>query len=360
MATTPTPSKDDVRYWQGRVFKHDRPVQGYLDTAYSVRIAWGGRRVQFALGTASKAEAAERARAIYRAVKARGWNAALAEWKSGSAAAAAAAKVPAPTIGEFLAAVKALHASKARTLEGYAGALRTIAAWCANLPPGGRGGSATVHRRWRESVETLKLSILTPGKIQQWREAFLARAGDDPVRQRRARVSANTFLREARSLFSPRYLEGLGETICLPDPLPFAGVKLGPRVRSRYQGGFDVAALVQAATVELAEKEPEMFKVFTLALCGGLRRNEIDKLEWRAFNWSSGTVNVAPTAFFRVKSEAAIRTVGLPPEVLARFRGGPRKCRSGPRSIGHEDIATTAGSYLEAKEQPVVQLGHLF
>ena len=71
----------------------------------------------------------------------------------------------------------------------------------------------------------MKLALLTPARIQKWREAFLVRAGNDPVRQRAARVSVNTFLRGARSLFSPKYTTGL-ETISLPATLPFAGVKV--------------------------------------------------------------------------------------------------------------------------------------
>jgi hypothetical protein len=38
---------------------------------------------------------------------------------------------------------------------------------------------------------------------------------------------------------------------------------------------------------ELAAGEPECFKAFVLAVMAGLRRNEIDKLEWARFNWSA-------------------------------------------------------------------------
>ena len=47
-------------------------------------------------------------------------------------------------------------------------------------------------------------------------------------------------------------------------------------------------ALVRAAVDELAEREPECFKAFVLAVMAGLRRNEIDKLEWARFNWAAG------------------------------------------------------------------------
>jgi integrase len=227
-------------------------------------------------------------------------------------------------------------------------------------------------------------------------------------------------MREARSLFSPKYLERL-ERVCLPDPLPFNGIKLERRSMPRYQSNFDVLELVKAATLELAESEPEQFKVFVLAVMAGLRRNEIDKLEWSRFNWSTRTINVAPTEFFRTKSEDSTRSVWIPPEMLEVFRGYRAKalgrfviespvrpvtdkhydhyrCQmtfdklitwlrakgvggekplhtlrkefgsliaarfgiyAAKQMLGHADITTTAAHYLEAKEKPMSALGHL-
>ena len=63
----------------------------------------------------------------------------------------------------------------------------------------------------------------------------------------------------------------------------------------------------------------------------GLRRNEIDKLEWSRFNWAAGMINVTPTEFFRTKSEDSARSVWMPPEMLEIFRrlqhkGDPAVC----------------------------------
>jgi hypothetical protein len=182
-------------------------------------------------------------------------------------------------VGQFLTELVKLHASRAATIGAYAGSLRKIAADIAGIPSGGKGGKPENHALWRTKVEALKLSLLTPGKIQKWREDFVVRAGTDPVKIRSTRVSVNTFLREARSLFSPRYIEKL-DTIVLPDLLPFSGIKLEKRSMPRYQSGFNVSTLVQAACDELAVSQPEQFKVFVLAVMSSLRRNEIDKLEW--------------------------------------------------------------------------------
>jgi integrase len=416
MATSSLP-KNDVRYWLTRLFK-ERRGSGYRDAGYSVRLAAGGRRERFQLGTASKYAAADKARAIYRSLATRGWGPTLAEFKAQGTPAAPPA--PEPTIGAFLAELRALHASKVRTLDAYAGSLRRIAAEIAGLPPGGRGGSAEAHRLWREKVDALKLSILTAPAVARWREAFLARAGDDPRRQRSARVSVNTFLRESRSLFSPRHLEGL-TSVVLPTPPPLAGLKLEKRTSARYQSGFDVLQLVKAASDELAEREPEMFKAFLLAVYAGLRRGEVDKLEWSQLNWQAGTVNVRATEFFKPKSEDGTRVVWLPAEALACFRGFAARATGrfvlesdvkpalGKRFdhyrasrtfaklvawlrghgvegekplhalrkeygsiisqsyglvaakilLGHRDVSTTASHYLEVKGQPTVGLGHL-
>ena len=207
---TQSHSKNVASYWQERLFKEER--QGHTDSNYSVRIAHGGRRERFQLGTASKHEAAAKARTIYQVLVANGWDAALARFKMTKAP----QKIDV-TIGEFLSEIQALHASRARTIENYAGSLRMIAASIAGLPEGIRGGSPEGRRIRREQIDAFKLSILTPSKIQKWKEAFLARAGSDPVKQRSARVSVNSFIRQARSLFSPKHLEAVGNN-ALPDP----------------------------------------------------------------------------------------------------------------------------------------------
>jgi len=171
---------------------------------------------------------------------------------------------------------------------------------------------------WRRAVESTKLGELTPAKIQQWKLSFVASAGDDPVRQRSARISANSFLRRAKSLFAPDLMKQL-EKVSFPNPLPFDGVELYKRASMRYQGGFDVFGLIGAAKKELAERAPEQFKVFLLAVMAGLRRREIDTLEWSAFQWERGTIRIEPTKWFHPKSEDSIGDVEIDPELVEVF-----------------------------------------
>ena len=60
----------------------------------------------------------------------------------------------------------------------------------------------------------------------------------------------------------------------------------------RYQSNFDVLELVRAASTSWRKSRPEEFKAFVLAVMAGLRRNEIDKLEWSRFNWAAGTLTL--------------------------------------------------------------------
>ena len=423
MTTLLSSAKSDVRYWAKRVYRHKRVTRGqiFIDKHYSVSLAHDRRREQFALATSNKLEAANKARAIYRVLVAHGWEAALEEFKNKAGSDAPAASSSASngdvTIGEFLCELRALHASRAATIDDYATSLRRVAASIAGIPSGGRGGSADTHRKWRERVDVCKLSILTTANIQKWREQFIVNAGSDPVKQRAARVSANTFLREARSLFSSRYLDGL--ELGLPETLGFRGVKLERRAMPRYQSSFDVFELVRAATDELATSDPEQFKAFVLAVCAGLRRAEIDKLEWARFNWGASAINVTATEFFRTKSEDSQRSVWIAPEVLQIFKGYRERAgasrfvlestvqpttgkayahyrcaqtfdkliawlrskgvsgekplhalrkefgsliaqkfgiSAAKEMLGHADITTTASHYLESKEKPVLSL----
>jgi hypothetical protein len=50
----------------------------------------------------------------------------------------------------------------------------------------------------------------------------------------------------------------------LPDPLPFAGVKVEYVRVPRYRSSFDMAALLESAREELATSEPEQYKIFLL------------------------------------------------------------------------------------------------
>jgi len=119
---------------------------------------------------------------------------------------------------DFLEELKEKSDLKPKTLEGYAVALRKIVADLTGQGPP-LGGAPGRHAAWRQAVESTKLTELTPAKIQHWKLSFVAKAGDDPVGQRSARISANSFLRRAKALFAPHMTKQM-KRVSLPNPLP--------------------------------------------------------------------------------------------------------------------------------------------
>jgi integrase len=312
-------SKTDLRYWRERVFKpiYTRAGRRHTSPNWACYIQFRGDRRKWSLGTPNREAAAARARDVYLLLQTGGWDAATQRYRP-----ALTTRKQNVTIGEFLGAVKdAAGPSKAKTIEEYCIAFRGIIAAVFGIPSGKekydhrRGG----HAKWITQIHSIKLSVVTPAKVQAWKHSFLARAKRDPLSQRRAKVSLNSLLRQARCLFSPKILRQLA--IELPDPLPFAGITFEPRQSLKYRSNFDVAELIDKARGDLAESDPEAYKIFLLASMAGLRRNEIDLLEWSSFRWDAGEIRIEPTSHFRPKSEESIADIAVDPELLEVFRG---------------------------------------
>jgi integrase len=318
--------KTDVRYWNSKLFKpwYTRDGQRFELDTYAIKIQTRGRRETFNLGTPNKAAAAARAREIYLFLAANGWDATKEKFKPKSEV---ALKTHA-TVGQFLAELKAKADLKPKTLESYAIAFRKILSDAFKVDAGTeRFDYRTAGRdRWIEKVHAIRLADVTPGRIVEWKRAFLARAGASPIKQRTARISVNSFLRRAKSLFAPKVLKHI-EAVKLPSPLPFEGVDFEKRQSMRYRSGFDVEKLIGKAQAELAGAWPEQFKIFLLATFAGLRRGEIDLLEWSSFRWESGLIRIEATKWFHPKSEDSLGDVELDPEVLELFRAFHRKTK---------------------------------
>jgi hypothetical protein len=99
--------------------------------------------------------------------------------------------------------------------------------------------------KWLTKVHGVKLEDVTPAKVEEWKRSFLARAGGDPPALRRARISVNSMLRRARSLFSAKRIRQV--QLSLPSPLPFDGMQFEPRKSMKYRSEIDVAKLIKAA-----------------------------------------------------------------------------------------------------------------
>ena len=308
-------SKTNLDYWLERVCKptYARDGQTFESPNWAVEIQHRGKRHKWSLHTANKAAAAARAKEIYLFVAANGWGKTFEKFRP-----ELAAKKPNVTVGEFLDEVRATADVSAQTIADYARALRKIVADLTGLDDtlekyDYRTGG---YQSWLAQVEAVKLAWITPQRVQVWKRAFLAKAEPDPLSQRQAKVSVNSFLRRARSLFSRKITHHL--RVELPDPLPFSDVSFEPRQSLKYRSSIDVQKLITCAKAELSESEPECYKIFLLAVMVGLRRGEIDLLEWGSFR--RDTVRIEPTEYFSPKSEDSIGEIPVDPELLEIFR----------------------------------------
>jgi integrase len=291
--------KTDLRYWEQKV-----AFQTPASRTYSVQIQVARRRSWLSLGTANKAQAAIEARKLYVQLKANGWKETMQRRKPQQEL---AARKIGTTIREFVDAVRENTSLLPKTLEAYAQSLRKIASDIAGL-----GGS---RNAW-----DVKLASLTSEKIGLWRTQFIRRAAN-PLKEKSARVSANSFILQARALFSKEALARVRDVVEIPEPVPFSGIKVERMRVARYRATFDFATLIESARSELAEREPEQFKIFLLAAMAGMRRNEIDKLPWSAFRFDEGLIRIEATEHFRAKSQSSEGDVLVDPELIEIFRG---------------------------------------
>ena len=311
--------KTDVRYWTEKIFHRTRDGGG--DTHWTAQIQFVGRREQFALGTANKAVAAAKARDIYISLHAHGWDQTLAQYKPKP-------EQPKPdksTVGDLVREVAASTSYRVTTFAVYCGALRRIVAEIAKIEgaasrfaPNGAG-----NRAWRERVDATPLSMLTVDSIQRWKLDFINRHKNSPAKHSHAVNTVNAHVRNARSMFSTKALAFAGKRLALPEPLPFAGVKLeSRRATTRYASRIDPAALIVAAKAELDDvpERQEQFKIFCMALLCGLRKREIDTLLWKSVDLDKGVIRIERTEYFQPKSEESAGEVDMAPELVDLFR----------------------------------------
>jgi hypothetical protein len=306
-----------LRYWEDAIFQRREGGNWW------VQIQHDGRRERLSLATPVKNAAAVRARDIYQSLLVKGWDETLAELRPRST------PVSEATIGDLLDELKVKADLKPRTLEGYAKELRKIVSDIFELGHGDdkcdyRGGG---FQSWINKVHAVKLAELTPERVQAWKRGFLAKAGDDPMKQRAAKTSVNSFMRRAKSLFAPKTVKHL-TTVRLPTPLPFEGISFEPRQSILYRSSFDAATVLQAAHDELVQKDPAAFLVIVLGLCAGLRKGEIDLLPWSAVKFESALIRIEPTEHFEVKTEHSIGDVPVDPEILEILRAFKARAKS--------------------------------
>ncbi len=200
---------------------------------------------------------------------------------------------------------KEYAALPARAFGNYAYAFRRIARDVTGAKLKEGDNRYDPRGKWRGATDNIPLAKITPLGVEDWRRQFLKKHEDDHVAAQRAVRSANSYLRNARALFSRRILDTMHRlNIALPDPLPFSGVKLDRKAGStRYRSQINARKLLNAARTELAQRDPDAYATILLALGAGLRRSEIDALQTQNVMSEKGIIRVMTTAQHRVKSD---------------------------------------------------------
>jgi integrase len=306
--------KTDMRYWQDVIFKPTYTKNGKKLRVedWAARMQWRGRRELFNLKTSNRTAAAAKAKEIYTMLVGVGWAATLAKFKPEMQQKAVA------TIDDFLNELSGHWAGRPKTFEDYCRSFRLIVSQIFDVK-GGREKFDYVNggrKRWVARIDRIKLADVTPEKINKWRIGFVKKVGGDPIKQRKARISCNSIMRQAKSLFGPELLAHV--TIQKPDKLPFDGVAFYKRESMRYQSTVNISALVSDALRELPH---EQLKIFLLAAMAGLSHNEIDKLQWQAFRWDDGVIRIETTKHFTPKSSHRTGDIPIDQELAALFRG---------------------------------------
>jgi integrase len=311
-------SKFSATFWQERVFRptYTRAGQRLVVAQWYARIKHGPRRESVGLATNSREEAGRKAARLYQTIHAKGWDAALAEFKPDSKPQCLT------TVGDYLAAVKPIARVRGRTWDGYGYALRKIALDIAGdrQRDGSRFNPKTLVLRDRGN--RIPLAKLTPASVEQWKMDFVNQAAD-PIAAGRARRSANSYLRCARALFSRRILKRLSElSVPLPSPLPFEGVELERQGNTRYVSTIDAGALLKAARKKLAGKDGDAWRVILLALGAGLRRSEIDMLCWTQIDFKRGEIRVLNHSTFEAKTDDSQGRIFVDAGLLSELKAG--------------------------------------
>ena len=314
-------------YWLPRVY---RPKYSTQDGSVGqvafwwARLSHAGRRHAVNLGTADKRQAAAKAASMFASVIGEGWDAALAEIDPDRHASRAGG-----TVGDVIAALDRADL-RGRTRSNYVNCLRWWAARHLEMRPGRKEFSRN-SEEWREKMNSVPLADLTIARVEEIRDRFIAagKASGDTKAELRARVSAKSYLRNARA--------GIGAAVKLakmtiPDPRPFSGVTVAGAAVTGYRSRIDAGALLRDAQSDLAQTEPDVYAVILLALGAGLRRGEIENLRWGSVDEAGGRVWVEASGTWQPKTQESEGGVDVDVGLLKALgvRGGDEALVIGP------------------------------
>jgi integrase len=331
-------SKSDSRYW----LKGNRLFKWRSSPNYSCLIQHQRRRHSFSLGTPNKDAASKIAAGICADLIIHGWDDTIAKHKG-----IVEKKANIATVGEWITAAGKVSGTNSATFISYSRALRKIAGDILSVQRttkrfGPRKGGAADYRA---EIDSVSLNILSLPAIQQWRLEYVKKA-KTPAEEGARMTSCNSTIRQARSLFATKIVKFLPEII-LPSPPPFHDVEFYPRQSAKYFSRINPKDLLLKARADLSENDPATFIAMLLAIGAGLRRGEIDSLQWHQVDFNRQLIRVETTDTASLKTVDARDEVAIDEHIVAILRGFHAKRASdfvvegsgnggGPKKWGHD------------------------
>jgi integrase len=337
--------KTSPSFWASRIFKA-KSDDGFVSPNYVMRIQFIGRRTTLSTNTPNKEAAAKIAAGIYGELLTIGWDATLAKHRPKNEP---DPNLPPPvaSVGEWIAAARKVSEANASTFNCYSCSLRKIVGDILAVERTEKrfgphkGGAAG----YRAMIDGAGLDVLTPSAVQKWRLEYVKQA-KNPAKERSSMTSCNSTIRQARSLFAAKIVKFLPD-LRLPDPMPFHAVEFFPRQSAKYFSRIDAKTLLQEAHGELFQTEPEAFLAMLLGMSAGLRKSEIDSLQWHQVDFTRQLIRVESTEAASLKTADSRAEVAVSENTMAILRGfhakktGPfviegRGVESGPKKWGHQ------------------------
>jgi len=312
--------KDDIRYWKKRLKKRSYLVRGQKVEVkeWQVRLYESGHDVWFNLESENQNDAAQKARKIYRFLKANGMENTVATFKPKTVV----EKKETLTLGDYISAVESHAFMNPQTLHSYTQKTRQIVGDLLKVKSRRskydyvNGGS----QKRRAKINACELSFITNERVNTWKQKYVEKAGADPIQRKKTEHTCNSCLRCAKALFGKKIIRRLKDVVDLPESLPFQDVEYFRQSPFRYRSDVDIEAVLEKAKLELKTGAPDLFKILLLAVFVGLRRKEIDMLTWAAFDWKNERICVRASKYHNLKSDSSEDDVPIESSVLELFR----------------------------------------
>jgi integrase len=274
-------------------------------------------------------EAASRARKAYLLLKSQGWDAMWEVYrvrKSSAEAERQNAKYHGTpiaeehkkkegeieTVGEFVEKVKQVCFVRARTLRDYIRDFYQILSEIYGIDYGNEKYNYFAGKNLERmaKIGLIKMREITPEKIETWKNNSLKmRVQEKASKYNSAVTTINSILRGAKNLFSRKNLKAIGPASGIVNP--FAEIEFFKESSKRYATEFDARALIEDAQKTLKTINRNAYIALPLGVGAGLRKNEIDKLEWGKIDLDYGILSIIETHCFDPKSDRSSSEIKL-------------------------------------------------